>query len=535
MRVVRKRFHPIYQDYREDNSRIRDLYHYHPLSFYEKREELLSSYTFQREVLVHTLTEYNKSMGANKETLSSISKLFDPCTMAIVSGQQAGLLTGPLYTIYKAISLLQMVERLENEGIVAVPIFWVASEDHDFDEINHIYFLDKTNGLTSLHLKEEKRGASIGTRPISREEAQELLLELSQKTPQTEFKEEVIDMLQSTLQASTTLVEWFSRLLLALFSKRGLILFDPLIEDLKEWKRPFFKELYSKRHLLERALDRGEEIIQKKGYPLQVKREKGRLPFFINHQQRRTALFEGEEGFKTRGGELLYSFSQLERLLETEPERFTSTVLTRPLLQGYLLPTLIYIAGPAELAYHGQIKEAYPLMGQRSPLLHLRLGMTIVEGRVLEHMEEYNLRLPEVLEGLERELEERLKDRTPLHIEGLFGTIKKEWRQEYKVLIEELKRVNPQLELLGEKNLQRILKEVEYLENKTWQFHKRRETVLQGHFQRIEDSLRPRGDLQERSLNLFFLLIKYGTSFLQEIDRGASLTEEHSILYYRGD
>lgn len=526
-----ERFHPINQ-YREDLSF--DISLSHPLSLRERRDKLLSSYTFDRKVLVRALKEYNTSMGACEKTLSAISKLLYPSTTAVVSGQQAGLMTGPLYTIYKAISLLKMVERLKREGLEVVPIFWVASEDHDYEEINHIHILNPSNHLKRLELAGEVPKESVGRIPLERRDAHELLAHVARETAETEFKEEVMDLLYKTLEGSKTLVHWFSRLLLSLFSKRGLILFDPLIESLQEEKKSFFQKLYLERHALARALQTGEEEILERGHSLQVKRKEGQLPFFLTYRGRREALFEKREGFISRRGEMSLSFSQLETILEREPERITSTVLTRPLLESYLLPTLIYIAGPSEMAYQAQLKEAYPLLWQTPPFLYPRPGMTIIEGRVAEHMERYGLTFERVLLSLDREREERLKEASPIDVESLFGGVREHWDREYTQLIEEIKSLHPKLEDLGFKNKDRILREMKYLEEKTLQFHRRKSKVLLGHFQRVEEALKPQGKLQERVLNLSSFLIKYGVSFLEEIHLRLILHREHTIFYYRG-
>lgn len=514
---------------------MENFYHYHPLSFTERQEDLLSSYHFNRGRLVKALKEYNRSLGADDVTLSAIDTLLDPRTGAVVSGQQAGIFTGPLYTCYKVISLLKMVEKLQGKGMKVVPIFWVASEDHDFAEINHIYILNKQNRLLKKSLEQEETQAPVGTLPLDKGKVCEILDWLAQETSDTEFKGEVMHLLTTSLQNSSTPVEWFCRLLLALFPQQGLILFDPLMEGLQEEKIPFWEDLYDKRVELEETMVGTEEELQRKGYSLQVKREHQRLPFFVTHAGERQALFETTGGFQTRKGEYLFTFSQLQEGIQLTPHLITSHALTRPLLQGFLLPVLVYLGGPAEMAYHAQLKGAFEVMGQHLPLLFPRPGMTVIEGRVAAHLQKYQLHLEQVWGGLEQEKEEWLTASSPVNLTQRFEELKAGWNADYQGLIDDLKQIDPGLLDLGEKNKKRIFNQVQYLEKKAHQAHRKKNQVLLGHFQRIEESLHPNGDLQERVLNPFSFLIKYGFSFLDTLYQELRLEEEHHILFYGGE
>lgn len=535
MKAIRSRFNRIYQDYIEDFSQLEDFYPYHPLEFARRAQDLRSSYGFNRRRLVQELTRYNEALGAHENTLSSIAQLEDAETLAVVSGQQAGIFTGPLYTIYKAISLLKMVEKLQGKGLQVVPIFWVASEDHDFLEINHCYILNKGNRLQKIVLDQEETQAPVGTLPLDQKAIQPLLSFLEEETQETEFKGEVMELLYQTAHSSHTLVDWFSRLMLALFSNRGLILFHPLLEGLEEETIPFWEHIFKERNPLEQAMDRCEEELKKRGYSLQVNREEGRLPFFVTHEGKRQALFETKAGFAPRDKGFLWTCHHIQELIQKDPHCITSHVLTRPLLQEFLLPVLVYLGGPAEIAYQAQLKEAATVIGQRLPILFPRPGMTLLEGRVAEHFQKYGLDFSQVLTGLSAWKEKLLQQASPLDLSHEFGQLKGKWQEEYQALIQELGSIEKGLIPLGKKNLGRILKEVEYLEKKAHQAHRKKNQVLNNHFLKIEESLYPQKELQERVLNLFPFLIKYGFSFLEDLYGALHLETEHSFFSYRGD
>ncbi|MCK8824070.1 bacillithiol biosynthesis cysteine-adding enzyme BshC [Fuchsiella alkaliacetigena] len=531
----------LYSDYLLDFVEVAEFYEYNPYSqesFKKRSHYLNSNYNQSREKLCSALADYNAQLDAGVKTLENIELLRKAETQAVVTGQQAGVLTGPLYTVYKAITAILLARRAtEITGQPTVPIFWVASEDHDYQEVNHLQLLNNDNQLRKLELAGQPKSESISVGHFKVEEQlEELIDQLVAETYATEFRADIVAALKEMAAESSTLADFFASTMLYLFADYGLVIFDPLLAEVRELSTEIYRRLINSQSALVESLTATNQALLAQGYSLQVDKEAENTQLFIYIEGERNALLKDGEGFATRNRRFEASRQELLALIEEEPSRFSPNVLARPLVQEYLLPTLAYVGGPGEIAYHAQLKSLYSELNLEMPLLYPRQSITIVESRIADYLDKYDLGKEVILaNNLKQALEKELAARDELNIPRTFEQIKKRFSKEYDQVIPKLKKIDQNLEKLGEQNLERILAEVDYLEEKAKQFHKRNSEVLVRQFKKLQRNLLPQDKLQERVLNIFPYLFKYSRSLINELVNYFDLDIlEHRLFFYEG-
>lgn len=347
-----------------------------------------------RGELARILTGQNRGFGAGEETAASIARLARPGTVAVVTGQQAGFLGGPLFTFYKALGAIAAARRLTADGIEAVPVFWIAADDHDFREVAPFTLTGgEGGGLETIRLSgnDDEDGMPVGRRrpgPGWEETAAGLLERLGETpTPPAPFLE--------AYDRSTGMAESFGRLLAALFGRFGLVLADPADRALKQLSAPLLPRFIERLDPLEAALHEREGRLETLGYPLQVSPREGRTGLFlIDDDGRRKALLRRRPGATDRflvGGAKgpLLERARLESLAADEPWRFSGSALTRCLFQDYLFPTAAYVGGPGEVAYLAQSAALYPVLEMSAPAVIHRPSFTLFDQGALRFLERH--------------------------------------------------------------------------------------------------------------------------------------------------
>lgn len=532
---LEKRFYPaLFLDYRDQAPRVEGLYplpFHHEESYRQKGAWLEENFSPRaRETLVEGLRQYNLRVGASPETLANLEALARGDTAAIVTGQQPGIFTGPLYTFYKAAAAVKLAAKLREQGLAAVPVFWVSTEDHDFQEVSRLKVAGP-GGWQEIRLPEDPRyrGRSLGYHRLGEEKTRSLLDSFSQAHQDTEFKRDILDIIARGARDGQTLPGWFATLMAWLFQGTGLVLFDPLLPGIKELAAPLLSSLCRDQEEIRGQLQERETLLAGRGYPLQVKRKKNHLNIFASLDRGRAALFQWGQQVVTRQGETLGTPAEVSEDILADPAKYSPGVLTRPLVQEACLPTLAYIGGPAEISYFAQLMPLFSLYGLVPPVLFPRPSLTLLEPRLARYQEKYSLAREELFspwEAFQRYLEKQEEGGG----ENLFHHLEKMITEEYRRLAPGLGSINPQLAQLAGVNRQRVLQEVSYLKNKTGQALKEKHDVAAGHFRQLEEACLPGGQLQERTFNIFYYLVKYGPSFRGYLRDNLPLEPGHHVL-----
>ena len=524
---------PLFLDYKRNDAKIKDLYAHHyqePGHYREKAAFLRERFPGEsRRALAAALKAYNDSLQAGPKTFESIRLLHREDAVAVVTGQQAGVLGGPLMTFYKAAGAVALAEKLSRElQVRVVPVFWVAAEDHDFREVNHLILQGVGGSPEEIELPAKSGAHALEYVPLDQEGAAKFLHEYASLLPDTEFKEDTLKRIREDMESSATLTQWFGRLMAWLFRDTGLVFFNPLMPGIRELAGPFLSSVGLKREEMDGLLQARERDILARGYSLQVKRTAGQLHLFAFLEGGRAALFLREGRVVTRQGEDLGSLQEVAAKAAAKPGQYGPDVLTRPLLQEIVLPTLSYVGGPGEISYFAQVEPLYALFGMKPPVLYPRPTVTLLEPRMKDYMDRYNLEDRDLFRPRDA-FKDYVREKENSSIEEIFGPLEEAVSLEYRALKEKLAEVDKSLEALSDTNLSRVLKEVAYLKGKGEQAMKKRHKAAVRHFTNLENACLPAGQLQERTYNIFFYLIKYGPAMVKDLQESIPLTEGHYI------
>jgi len=522
--------------YLKEFDRLNRLYEHDPSEFssYVKRADIISSQNFgDRVKLVNSLLSYNRELGCGIRTEENLDKLLNHETLAVVTGQQAGLFTGPLYTIYKACTAValasSMQEKLKRK---VVPIFWVATEDHDFEEINHVYALTGKG-------KPEK--ISISTCPLGKPSVgdidlpanwEKLINELSYYSLETEHKTRILGMLKETGRSSKNLGEWFAKVMTMLFKDYGLVFIDPMLPGVREQLTKGVQRAIQAVDSINRSVSENGKNLRELGLSPQIVKDEDNSNLFMYINGQREVLHKTQDGFFLPNfpGQT-WSSSEIEELASEQPTKFSPNVVLRPIFQDLILPTLAYVAGPGEIAYYAQLRDVYPIFGLKMPIIYPRKRITLVEPQIKELMSTHGVSLGQVQAGVEDLLRDHLQSALPVDIDGEINIFLSNLENNYNELIIKLTNINLELEKIGNQNLNHLRYQLEYLSKKAWQKHRKNNKKVIEDFRRLENYFSPQGKPQERVYNFMTFLINRGPGLLEEIMNEISYEDfSHQVL-----
>ena len=497
--------------------------------------EVLANYKTDRNLLCDALEETNQSCRASEKTLENIKLLRDEDCVAVVSGQQAGLFTGPLYTIYKALSAVKMTECLRGRGYKAVPVFWVAAEDHDFDEVSKTAVLNSAGETVELKNTPAKYYENLSVGYVEIDDSMKATIRrLFNELQHTEFTAELREAIEKTWHAGVDFGAAFARLLTRILSKYGLIILNPLDVRLKKLVSPIYVEAIKKSAEIVAALmHRSEELITE-GYHAQVLVTEDYFPLFWQSPDKtRHALKKSSTGkFKTKDLEREFSLAELADLAAREPERFSPSVVLRSVVQDYLLPTVCYYGGAAEIAYFAQSAEVYRLLERPvTPIFH-RQSFTIVEPKHAKTLKKYDLELKDLFGGLENLLPQIVEKYLNPATGKVFVEVDEKINAELNRLDRNLSLLEPGLADNLAQRRRKISYHILSLRNKFHNFQIRQDADINRRLNAAFSALVPHQHLQERTLNVTTFLNRHGLYLIDWIYQAIDLDDKaHRIIY----
>ncbi len=451
--------------------------------------------------------------------------------MVVVTGQQVGLFTGPLYTIYKALTVVQLARRLEDRHPFRfLPLFWMASDDHDFAEVNHAVVFDRGNRLKDLrHPDAHPPGGPVGPFRLG-PKIETLLAQLDEVLPESEFKPRVMEWARGAYRPTATLCEAFARAMLALFAEDGLVLVDPMEPELRRLAEPIFRaELEADPPSAELLTQRNRELAAR-GYQAQIHAQPEMVNVFVLLDGLRAALVRDGGGYRLKSGDRGFSSAELLELLRRSPERFSPNAALRPIVQDHIFPVAAYVAGPAEIAYYAQLSGLYELFGVPMPVIYPRASLTLVEARVTELLRKFKLRLEDVFVDQARLATQVVGDQLPEELEGLLEGCRRQIGDAFQALLEKAVVFEPTLRDYLQSAAGKVEHQLEGVGHKLRQAQRAREKASRGQIARISGHLFPDGQLQERVVNIIPFLVRHGLGFIAEL-KGTDLEPwEHMAM-----
>ncbi|WP_379131514.1 bacillithiol biosynthesis cysteine-adding enzyme BshC [Paenibacillus sp. sgz500958] len=487
-----------------------------------------------RHEVAGVLRSYNAKHSPHEATAASIALLEQPGTLVVAGGQQSGLFTGQLLVIYKAMTIILAAKEAGEElGRPVVPLFWIAGEDHDWDEVNHTYVLSRSAEIAKIKLDDRERTRdSVSNINVDEASWQQAVDKLDELLQDSEFKPQMMEMIRNTSCNAGSMTQAFAALMGSLFGRFGLILLDSADPELRRLEQPFFRTLIIENDDLEKAYHRAADEIISSGYTLQADVTAGSANLFYIHEGMRLLLLKREGMFTDRKGHVAFTQEQLLDILEAHPERFSNNVLTRPLMQDYLLPVLTTVLGQGEMSYWAITHRAFETLGGVMPLILPRMSFTVVEGTLHKNMDKYGLSFGDVHAGLAEKKQQWLHAQDEMDLEGRFDAAKASFLAMYEPLIEQLGTLQAGLLKLGNNNKEKILDQISFLQNKAQDAMEKQNEAALRQWDRIEQSLMPLGKLQERVYNILYYLNRYGPAWLDELmELPPDYSGIHRVIY----
>ena len=504
-----------------------------PLADHARR---VGAQQFDRKRVPDALERINKRAGSPELTFKHIDMLRRPGTVAVVTGQQAGLFTGPLYTIHKALTVIKLAACLRAEGVEAVPVFWVASEDHDYEEVNHCRVVDREG-----HLKRIQYDASghKTDEPVGRVELcagiGQTIDELVAELAPSEFTPALERDLRESYAEGVGFADAFSRLMARLFREYGVVLLDPLDDELKQVAAPLYSEAIAKSSEIARALVARSRELEDAGYHAQIHVSEDMVPLFIMDEGRRVALTYHDGRFRVKGSDRSFSNEELVELAVRCPSCFSPNVTLRPVVQDYLLPTAAYIGGPAEIAYFAQLRAVYQTLERQEPCVLPRASFTIVEGRHQKTMKKYGLELQDFFDGLHPAVTKVVEHSLDRGAAAAFTETERVLNEHLDKLGEALGQTDATLSDPLKRTREKIIYQLEHLRTRFIHSSAHRDETAYRQVERAFTTLYPDKNLQERELNVYYFLSRYGPALIGELYTAAELGfSNHKLIYIGG-
>jgi bacillithiol synthase len=454
--------------------------------------------------------------SAPPESQAAAALLARPDASAIVTGQQAGVFGGPLFTVLKAITSIQLARRAAHElATPVVPVFWVDAEDHDWDEIASCTILDAQHQPRSITLPKPE---GAGERPIAAvtldESINDALTELESALAPTEFTGWLFEGLRATYKPGIGVADAFARWLELLLGPLGLVVFDssdpavkPLLRDL------FHREVATPGQTAALATKAGETL-SARGHAPQVVPQADSVSLFRLDGTRKPIRIQGD-GFVS--GDQTFTATALVEEASSAPQRFSPNVLLRPLVQDTLFPTICYVAGPSELAYLGQLGEVYQHFSLPMPLIHPRATATLVDSATARFLQKYDVPFEDLQPQDEAALNRLLQSQLPPTVDAALNEAEETIRRSMEQAVNTVSSVDPTLAGAARTTLGKMEHELKALRGKVIQAAKRRDETLRRQFIRAQGQTFPHGHPQERTLSVVYFLNLYGPALIERL------------------
>jgi bacillithiol biosynthesis cysteine-adding enzyme BshC len=455
----------------------------------------------RRHALVSALHEQNGDSPL-------LERLARPGTVAVVTGQQVGFLSGPAYTIYKALTAVRLAERLTGKGIEAVPVFWLATEDHDFAEVNHAWMYNREHQPSRV----DATASPGNNQPVGGIVLGEFDRKaLSSALEGLPFADEVMKIASDAYVPGRTLGQAFRDLVSAILGEHRMLYVDPMAESIRRLAAPLLHDaVAAESRLKQRLLDRNRELADA-GYHAQVHVDaKTSLVFLLENGRRQTLRLQ--DGHYIAGGRIVPPSE-----LESRAEHLSPNALLRPVVQDYILPTVAYVGGPAELAYLAQSQVIYSELLGRQPVALHRAGFTVLDSRSRKMLDRYDLCLPDFFAG-EDALRERLAGKlVPAELKSLLSETKDTANGAVRRLSEELERFDPTLAKAATRSRRKMEYQVQKIERKVARQILARDEVAKSDAASLNGLLYPHKHLQERLYSILPLLAEHGLDFASQM------------------
>lgn len=436
----------------------------------------------------------------------------------VTTGQQAGLLTGPLYTLYKAMTAARLAETLEARlGITVLPVFWTASEDHDWAEVNHAYLALERDGIRRIQLPDDPPHPVPMSDVLLADGARMVVDELSDLLSSGGDNETLFEWIRTAYRPDVSVSTAFTELLGRLLAQFDFCMTEASHPAVKRASAGVLLEALERSGAHEQVLRERTEAIEAAGYHAQVAVLEAGTNVFRQGPAGRERLYAVDGGFRAAGDGPVLSPEQVRDELSSEPGRYSPNVFLRPVVESTVFPTVAYVGGPGEISYFAQVSALFPSFGIEPPVVYPRASLLLLELPMRRLLEKLDVE-PETLAAQRHELIARLAEESmPESVRSTLDELAHGVTEGYRTLIEEARQIDPTLEGALARLRNEALTRVSDSEKKITQHIKRKESVRIGQLDRLLAHLRPEGKPQDRVLNAIPFLARHGLSLLDRM------------------
>jgi bacillithiol biosynthesis cysteine-adding enzyme BshC len=485
-------------------------------------QDRLYGMKYPRETMASVLRRQNSSYGSDSETLRNIDLLEESDSVAIVTGQQVGLFTGPLYTIYKALTAIQLAERLKSKGIKAVPVFWMDTEDHDLREITRRTIQD-SNGLIRnldyqdlLFNEEEFKAHPVGSLRFQ-QSIQNVVEDYLSYLPDTAWKEDIGCQLGETYRPGSTMSSAFAKLLTRILGRSGLILFDPQDVEAKQLVSETFEKAVRAAGTIHAALTERNIELEDAGFHSQVSvRANATVLFFID-DGKRLAVERTRSGYRLRHADRKFSLAELVNCAKQTPEKLSPNVLLRPIIQDQLFPTLAYVGGSSELAYFAQIEVLYTHLGIPMPAVWPRNGYTLIDPATGTDMDQLNIHFEDCFQGEPFLIETAIRNSGAPKACVSLDQLKEHMDEDLNDIRPELAALEPPLANALDTARRKVMHNIKNLKSKLIRLEGTKNCSVLAAVRLMQNHCYPNHNLQERELSILHFLVRHGPHLLETL------------------
>ena len=439
---------------------------------------------------------------------AALERLSKAGTVAVVTGQQVGLLSGPVYTIFKALTAIRLAKELERSGVPAVPVFWLATEDHDLAEIDHAWVYDNNASPSRIAVK----GSSLQNIPVGDVAIDDFPVDaVQQALGELPFAEDVLALVRKHYGSQTTFSRSFHGFVKEVLTGFDLIFLDPLQPEIRSLAAPFLGEVAHRVPELTDALRKRNTELEEAGYHAQVHVDPNASLLFLLENERRNPIKFRDGVFTAR--ERSYSDDELASL----GEQISPNALLRPVMQDYLLPTVSYIGGPAEVAYMAQSQVLYQRLLGRMPVIYPRNSFTLLDDRAVKLLSRYRLSVEDLLTSQDRVKSTVAGKLVPENLRSDLTALRSNLTTAMSEMREKLLKFDPTLADATDKSMAKIGYQVDKINAKTARETMRRDQHAAADTEYLINLIYPQRHLQERFYSVVPMLAEHGLDLPQRL------------------
>jgi len=509
---------PLVADYAFDHARVADFFAGDPREPRAWREAIARAraQARSRDAIADVVRAQQQARGAPPQAVEAAARLRDPQTVAVVTGQQAGLFGGPLFTLLKALTAIELVERLRVEhGVAAVAVFWIDAEDHDWDEVKSCGVLDSSLAHRTIAIGDPP-GAQV--EPVARVRLDasigDALAELAATLPETEFTAPMLETLRTAYDPGVGMADAFGRWMESVLGARGLVVYNSADPAAKPLAAAMFAREIERAGETARLAAGAGAAMESRGYTAQVTPHADTVALFHLNAGRQPIRIQGDAFLV---GDRVESRSALLERVRRAPAEFSPNVLLRPVVQDTLFPTVCYVAGPNELAYLGQLRGVYGAFGVPMPLMYQRGTATLLDSNAARFLVRHDVALEQLQAQDEAVLNQLLASQLPPGVDAAMQDAALLLQERMERLAASVAQVDATLESAARSALGRMQDDLKKLQGKIIQAAKRKDDTLRRQFQHVQAQAFPGGAPQERAVGFVHFLNKYGPVLIDRL------------------